>query len=1398
MKILKIILTLLLVSLSMLNLKAETFKAGSYIINMGVTPQTYGNGLKPYGMVYDMVINHEVPLYWIIKPGKQLFGTDFTYGGVDYKAGSLVLPAVYVTPAVETAIADWKAKGVIIDGPTATDFDAPVFNYISSFPNAVLDQQNAKLTIDLFYAPADIPSTYYTTGTPDNITVCCDVYALPHADPQKWTAAQIQKYINYTDSKAQSFLWQGCHSVGAVEAHSANALVTLDITTDATIKVKDQNGCKIENDFPDINIANVVHIWAKRFELGENITMNISSGAHLYIHVEEKTTDCTVCEDGCIESTKKCEDACKKDNNCGKDKKCKDACKKECAALPICENNCQDTCPDPDSTEADFTLGNGSIINGDYTVTTDGAESGDVSNGDIGDITETLTIDSDQQYDQFILEDVSGENTDDPGYLNLFMLTTNGQISWKDDIDYEFKNDNSPAFQYDMSSGDHPIMQIAGKMDDGSNSAFDGGSQEIYIPRPDSAWRDTTTVAVWDPSNVNHGLNGGNTNKAALIAFGRTYGDPNNGILVQHASHTAKHSGKTSHNVNSGRIYGNLLLQASIEKRPIVTIHTPNQISYPNEYNMTATVERGVAPYDFDWDITCPSSAVVPGIFTPSTQNAVLKSEVIFKPNNNTLANCILRVKVTDHCGRKNFATKFIGISGYHPPLGYYNITHTGEDFSSSGGNDPLDTTHPVNSLYTQISGKPFDVMMVALDENKITPIPKNGNVILELINTAGITELKPESCAEASVYSDETSKIPLNVANGAHFNNTTTVNASGISYPNAIKDIGFRISYYDLALPAGDTYAYGIPTSMTKAELDSQFPSCESSCSATRTDWGCYQCISKSAYTGGYGKSVCARDNFAVRPASFNLNLTGTAPLIGGKTYPLQIDAATFSGNIDTWYTESLDDNGSLFSPIEEANITSVLTIPSGCSFVESKPELLENADIIFTSGVSSAADGSNFLFNYNNVGEVNITAVETKWVSTADMDKDYAGTSYERNDCIVGSSSNIPVNGKIGCMIMGKYTAAFIPFGFRNTLSVDEYNTANNFTYIANSDISNPNYGAKAELTFTAIIEDDTPSSIYDNPRAGNYIAGCYANAVSTTILLRNDTALTADWNSRWGDPQGRIWLYDNNSTSALQNAVPATFNYPETIFAANNGENNGTAKVEILFNFDRQINTPENPFRVEYTDFNITNVNDTVNTSVVGSDFNRTAGNSNESNASFYYARTKSFQFLYDDIETSSVNTPISVVVYCDKFPTCSEFNSDLKKINEPYWWLSKDHNETNGDGNIALLVGDITPSSGSATVDTDVTIVSEGSDESINVTKTNSVVPLLVEIDLDTSSNTTTNKWLIYNKNNSITDPDPFYKVQFIGTSTSAGWAGYGKTGNVVDSDANRKKLKRLEW
>ncbi|MDF1864968.1 MAG: hypothetical protein P1U70_09045, partial [Saprospiraceae bacterium] len=78
----------------------EVIPAGSYIINMGVQPQTEENALKPYGLIWELLQDHLVPIKWAINPGKIKDGVDFTYNNIDYKGGPFIVLAEYRSIAV--------------------------------------------------------------------------------------------------------------------------------------------------------------------------------------------------------------------------------------------------------------------------------------------------------------------------------------------------------------------------------------------------------------------------------------------------------------------------------------------------------------------------------------------------------------------------------------------------------------------------------------------------------------------------------------------------------------------------------------------------------------------------------------------------------------------------------------------------------------------------------------------------------------------------------------------------------------------------------------------------------------------------------------------------------------------------------------------------------------------------------------------------------------------------------------------------------------------------------------------------------------------------------------------------------------------------------------------------
>lgn len=76
---------LFLLLTSKVQAQSETFPSGSFIINMGIEPQTVNNALRPYGLIWDIIKNNKAQVKWVINPAKGKDGIDFTHNAVNYK-----------------------------------------------------------------------------------------------------------------------------------------------------------------------------------------------------------------------------------------------------------------------------------------------------------------------------------------------------------------------------------------------------------------------------------------------------------------------------------------------------------------------------------------------------------------------------------------------------------------------------------------------------------------------------------------------------------------------------------------------------------------------------------------------------------------------------------------------------------------------------------------------------------------------------------------------------------------------------------------------------------------------------------------------------------------------------------------------------------------------------------------------------------------------------------------------------------------------------------------------------------------------------------------------------------------------------------------------------------------
>ncbi len=210
-------LFLLLATRPLLAQTNETFSTGAFIVDMGVSPQTAANALKPYGLVYDLLKNYQVPIKWVINQSKVKDGTDFTHNSKTYRGGPFIIPAEYRNAAVNNRIIFWQGQGVQ-GNTTVSPITVPVYATLFFAPTWTLDKNNGSIALD-FFTNAGIPATAHGGSSssgwklPSQLGSCDDLFVMPHADP-KWSTHSNLFTWNLS---SKGSIWLGCHSGSALE-----------------------------------------------------------------------------------------------------------------------------------------------------------------------------------------------------------------------------------------------------------------------------------------------------------------------------------------------------------------------------------------------------------------------------------------------------------------------------------------------------------------------------------------------------------------------------------------------------------------------------------------------------------------------------------------------------------------------------------------------------------------------------------------------------------------------------------------------------------------------------------------------------------------------------------------------------------------------------------------------------------------------------------------------------------------------------------------------------------------------------------------------------------------------------------------------------------------------------
>lgn len=206
-----------------------TFPAGSYIVDMGDTFSDNAQ-LKPYGLIYDLVLNAKVPVYWVINGSKtSQTGVDLTYNGKGYISGPFVISGDDVDYNVRSMLSKWRGYGVRIDGPTDTAVTVADSRQISSVPRVVLDKQNGDIAKKYLVKAGILRNenatddrVYKEKATPADLDSSCDdIYVMPHAEPTTATHGPLASF-----NKGGGYIWAGCHAVSYLESDDSKKGVT--------------------------------------------------------------------------------------------------------------------------------------------------------------------------------------------------------------------------------------------------------------------------------------------------------------------------------------------------------------------------------------------------------------------------------------------------------------------------------------------------------------------------------------------------------------------------------------------------------------------------------------------------------------------------------------------------------------------------------------------------------------------------------------------------------------------------------------------------------------------------------------------------------------------------------------------------------------------------------------------------------------------------------------------------------------------------------------------------------------------------------------------------------------------------------------------------------------------
>lgn len=768
----------------------------------------------------------------------------------------------------------------------------------------------------------------------------------------------------------------------------------------------------------------------------------------------------------------------------------------------------------------------------------------------------------------------------------------------------------------------------------------------------------------------------------------------------------------------------------------------------------------------------------------------------------------------------------------YQPQWGYFNVVQSGQANASIK-----------NNIYTQISRKPFDASVVfdstpATGNNEAPASDINTTLLVEIIDLDAFGDINA-SCANPDSSRTQPVFVPVNFSNSYFQTNIAT--QTNDYYNFAVKNAAFRLWYFNDASgtliqhwTASTSDSGKTLNSIAGLYSSSAHPLCSSSCSSP-TSTTCFNCIKTN-----YAKPLCSRDNFSIRPESYDLRIYDVDKLL--PTYDIKTDSSNIknTSKIDLSSLYGYDPLNSN-TPSNRIDLAGGYTYRfditatghDGISYVPGYTRDFNN-EIAYKAMMNwdpqSIKTGCNDTTNKSiafyiangkmlneerehlEVGEYRLNVFDTSWtaVDWQNMAHHTVANAFTTDyDCNTNSTLSSLINNRHGCNISTNHGGdgggrvyrdhdfTFHPYKFNVTdinasvgLSLVPV-SPNSYIYMADMNQSeDENMSLHLNGKITAQGFDEVLA-----PTFKNFVSGCYAKALDINIS-ESDTSHT---DSSGNNLLYKLRFHNLNATGSIINAldINTTKTLPTIDAKIQTTQDyflkdlNGSMHTILNLNYHREVNASANPksIKVDHYKVNCTNaVTDcTFNADLVN---NKTTQGFKDINATVkhYYGRTNVPKQVYMSPIGTSANPANDLIFYevfcngagCDK--TLLQNGANSQNSDDPRWFINTNH--INGFG----TAGTILQKNAANVTATNPTGVHQDS--------TNLVYDGAKGYPYKATMENNASSWLIYNRYN-INDLNNSFEVEF--QSGESGWTGihYNNTNTALGKGAIWTN-KRLDW